>query len=364
MSFSIRFFLVIALVLSVSPRCLAQSQGSPRDVQIRSINFDTQVLELHNFGIAPIGLDGWRFCTHDENGAFHYSSNGGLNGLVIAPGDSLFVHWLNDSGNAPGSINRSRLGGSTIPDLLVDSAGAAISIGIYRASSFSNPDLLNDHLQYSFGGAHVPGATPRSGVAVTAELWTDELDWVAIDEDAIGLELTAGPFPGQGNAHGSDSYELVYPLTEIVQPESAEVLQGNLAGGAVGDLGLSDNVDMSIRRSSSSIASVAIVEFKGMTTILDPRTVIFTYEGSVFARARVTQTISLFNFDTGSYEEVDSRTASRFADSTVTVEIAGDLSRFIENDLGCVQARIRFNGNSGRLQFTANMDQAIWEITD
>ena len=351
----------LAVLVLLASNLNAQTQGSVEDVQIRSIDFSTQVLELHNFGTVTRAMDGWRFCTHDEVNILRYSASTGMNGLSLAPGESLFVHWNNDATGA-GTINRSTIGGGWISDLNADAAGTAVSIGIYRSGGFANANNLNDHVQYSFGGAHVSGATPRGGVAVTAGLWTASTDWISVDENSLGIELNADPFPGAGAAHGPSSYNVIVPLSEEVTPDSGTIISGSLAAGSPADLAASDNVDWSVRRNPASIQSIATVEIKGMTTIAAPVSLEFTYESSVFARGPVTQTISLFNYDTDNFEQVDSRTASRFIDGTVMVVPSGDLSRFVQPGTGCVEARIRYQGNQSRLVFTANMDQAIWTI--
>ena len=38
-----------------------------RDVQFKSIDFTTQIIELHNFGSTDQAMDGWRFCSHSDD---------------------------------------------------------------------------------------------------------------------------------------------------------------------------------------------------------------------------------------------------------------------------------------------------------
>ena len=63
--------------------------GAARDIQFKSINFVTSVVEMHNYGTTSQSLAGWRFCTHDENQIRRYSSTTGLNAVSIAAGESL-----------------------------------------------------------------------------------------------------------------------------------------------------------------------------------------------------------------------------------------------------------------------------------
>ena len=85
---------------------------SVRDVQIKTVDFVTGIMELHNFGPGGQGLDGWQFCTHDENQIKQYSGLTGLNGVSIEAGTSLFIHFNNDAPVVANHINRSSIGGS------------------------------------------------------------------------------------------------------------------------------------------------------------------------------------------------------------------------------------------------------------
>ncbi|MEM7457580.1 MAG: hypothetical protein AAF456_24840, partial [Planctomycetota bacterium] len=177
--------IAVACCLILPSALSAQTQGTVEDVQFRSIDLQTQVLELHNYGTVTRSLNGWRFCTHDEIDGFDYTATGGLNGFSLAAGESLFVHWLNDA-SATNEVNISALGGQSIADLLAVTPSSAISIGIYRSSGFGNANNVVDHIQYSFNGADIPSATPRGGPAVAAELWTASTHWISVDATSTG----------------------------------------------------------------------------------------------------------------------------------------------------------------------------------
>jgi len=88
-SMKMQHLFALAILAMVPSTAFAQSSGSEEDIQFRSIDFTSQVLELHNYGDTSWDLDGWRFCTHDVSDGFDYTSTGGLNGTSIAAGDSL-----------------------------------------------------------------------------------------------------------------------------------------------------------------------------------------------------------------------------------------------------------------------------------
>ena len=138
------------------------AQASDRDVQIRSLHFDSGLIELHNFGVTDEPLDGWIFCSHDENEVFLYTNGLNLNGVIIEAGTSLFVHFNNDAPLAdPDRINRSDLGPFATP---FDSFGA-YSLSLYINSNFASGAAMADHLQWSFDGLDNATADERSDEA-------------------------------------------------------------------------------------------------------------------------------------------------------------------------------------------------------
>ena len=76
------------------------------------------------------------------------------------------------------------------------------------------------------------------------------------------------------------------------------------------------------------------------------------------------QAIDLWNYESGIWEEVDTRNASRFSDATVTVSATGDCSRFVESGARSILTRCRFQSVNPRQRFSANIDQTIWEIVE
>jgi len=172
--------------------------GAPRDVQIRSVNIATGVLELHNYGAATEGLDGWRFCSHDEDQVRRYSAVGGLNGQSLDPGESLFVHFNNDADEAD-EINISTIGGNFAGPL--DSGPYAIAI--YWQTPFGTGANIADHIQWSVNGIDDTSADERSDEAVVGGVWTSEVAWVATALGSGYIRLTD---TSNGVLHGPANY--------------------------------------------------------------------------------------------------------------------------------------------------------------
>ena len=184
-------------------------QAAPRDVQFRSIDFQTAVVELHNFGTENESLDGWRFCTHDDNQERRYSSASALNGITLAPGDSLFFHVLDD---APAN-DPTRIDFPGTPATPMTANVYAIQIyfpGSNGSVSFGNGALIADHLQWSIDGVDNTSADARSASAQSGGVWTDQSQWIATTAESEGLLLTDSTVTF---VHGPESYtNLPFPI--------------------------------------------------------------------------------------------------------------------------------------------------------
>lgn len=198
-------FSVAVVVLGVIS--LAQHACAFRDVQFRSIDFDTAVIELHNFGDTAEPFTNWRFCTHDDDQVRRYSTSGALNSITLDPGESVFFYYNNDApAGATDAFNISGLG-NFATDLDQDS----YAIGIYVNSSFSNAAAVVDHLQWSIDGVDNETADARSVTAVNAGLWTNEAEWISTTADTQRLELLLDDGAPISGIHGPSSYAVLEP---------------------------------------------------------------------------------------------------------------------------------------------------------
>lgn len=191
--------------------------SSPRDIQFRTIDIETSVMELHNFGDETEDLSGWRFCSHDETVTRRYSRISGLNGISLAPGESLFLHVLNDApADDPSRIN---FPGSIATPLDQGPYGLQIYFPSSSGSvSFGNGDLIADHLQWAIDGVDNISADERSDEAQSGGVWTNQNLWVATTSETASLQLldTTGAV-----LHGPNNYEAV-PIP-IVAPDSFDL---------------------------------------------------------------------------------------------------------------------------------------------
>ncbi len=201
--------IVTATTLCLTPIALA----AERDVQFRSANFETAVLELHNCGGEDIDLSNWRFCSHDDNQVRQYTGSDGLDGVTIEAGTSVFIHFNNDAPAGPDNIDVSTLGGLIAAPLDADGAYAIALFfpdadGDISFADFGRTDIMGDHIQWSTGGLSNAIADERSQQAVNAGLWTLASAWISTTLDTVSIELTDTTC---GLLHGPANYQVNEP---------------------------------------------------------------------------------------------------------------------------------------------------------
>ena len=176
----------------------------PREIQIKSIDFETGVVELFNFGISAQPLDGFRFCTQDDNETLRYTASTGFNGNTIQAGASFFIHYNNDApGGALNAINRSTLGGTMA--LPLDNNAHALSL-YFPPVNFGNGNTMADHVQWNINGADNATADERSDEAEAGGVWKDQSQWVSTIPNTRRIVLT--DYSGT-ELHGPRSYTCV-----------------------------------------------------------------------------------------------------------------------------------------------------------
>ena len=117
-------------------------------------------------------------------------------------------------------------------------------------------------------------------------------------------------------------------------------LRGIHIGGTVEDLSASDNVDVSVQRNPIQATGIVELEVTSISPVENPTFFDFTLEASAFFRSSLIQSIEFWDYDAGTWVEVDSRDASRFTDSVAVAVGTGDVSRFVEPGTGEVKTRI------------------------
>ena len=205
---SIAFITFLLLAQTVT----AQITTPERFVQIRSIDLSRSVLELFNSGTTSQSLDGWRFCTHDEDQVRRYSGSTGLNGRTLESQQSLFIHFNNDADPANAQeLNISSISGNFAVPL--DAAGA-YGAQIYVNSAFGNGGAIADHVQFSIDGLDNPTADDRSDEAEEGEVWADQNEWIAVSATTEMIVLNDAASNQEINS--PSDFTVIEPVLTIV----------------------------------------------------------------------------------------------------------------------------------------------------
>lgn len=182
-------------------------------------------------------------------------------------------------------------------------------------------------------------------------------DYMGLVSDDGGARVAyAATFNGE-----EDVYYLRIPAPEAVSPFSAIGLGGTTVSGGIAALRYTeDQRFLANLGAQPSVTRAAMVELKGLTTILNPSKLRFKLEAN--SVANMTQKIELFNFQTQLYETLDSRTATT-SDSVVTVDVSGDRSRFVDQGSGELRARISYRAIGVAITMPlGRIDHAQWIV--
>ncbi|MEM9372921.1 MAG: GC-type dockerin domain-anchored protein [Planctomycetota bacterium] len=119
----------------------------------------------------------------------HLRLAGGFDGILIAPGESLFIHLNNDASGGSETINYSSLGGSLAP---VERTAYSFAIYFPAANgnvSFGNGNLIADFIQFSLNGANNTTADIRTDEAVSGGVWSALTDWIPVTNNSSSIDL-------------------------------------------------------------------------------------------------------------------------------------------------------------------------------
>lgn len=199
-----------------------------RDVQFRSIDFTAGIIELYNFGAGDISLDGWRFCTHDFDSQLRYSAGGGLNGITIEAGTSVYIHFNNDAPGAdPDRVNRSTVGNFATPLDPTNAYGMQIYFPNQGGSvSFGDSTLIADHIQWKPASSSVGLAERRTAQAVSQTLWSANGDFIETTANTTDIELT----DLSGDIVGSPGE---YDVTNIIVKRDVQFVSVDFVTGVI-----------------------------------------------------------------------------------------------------------------------------------
>ena len=171
----------------------------------------------------------------------------------------------------------------------------------------------------------------------------------------------------QGNgASGAQLITLISPeaTRSVIDAQSFKIIRGLHVGGELSDVNFSDDSYLQFRPGLTVNASEPPVwlEFTGTLPSDNPASLSFALEAKGNT-VGLLQTIEMYDFDTGDFEEIDSRAATT-SDTVVQILAPGDQQRFVESGSGIVKTRLawRAQGPVVLYPWTVSLDQVIWTV--
>jgi hypothetical protein len=187
-------------------------------------------------------------------------------------------------------------------------------------------------------------------------------------------QMVAADFDGDGDPdlavsnRDSNTFSVLMNLIDCsiaIPVESFTVLRGLQQGGGLAELLDSDDTYLQVRAGLTlgPFEPPVWIEVEATSPTDIPANLTFTLE-SRGNTGNLKQTVEFFNFDTDSYEEVDMRDATT-SDSSIEIQPAGDVTRFVQPGTGLMQARIgwRSQGLIALFPWTISVDQTAWTVT-
>lgn len=216
----------------------------------------------------------------------------------------------------------------------------------------------------SMSSPHINGAVALIRQA-NPDLGVNEVKQIIYD---TAFDLGAN---GEDNSYGwgmldcFEAVQMALGMRNIFLPEDFNVIRGNHTGGELADLFSSDDSRLVLQPglTQNPDEPPVWVELTGTAPTDTPSAMSFLFEGNVNTPG-VTQTISLFDYVAGQYEEMDSRAGSLNVDESIEIVVDGDPSRFVNSETLEIKAELTWKPPPLVLMFpwSVEIDQAVWAI--
>ncbi len=296
-------------------------------------------------------------------------SNGSWQNLGSLGGDNTNAFAINASGQVVGqsytsgdAANHAFLYSNGTMQDLTPGGGASSALAI---------NSLGGVVGYTVDGNGQGAAfLYSSGVTYNLNNLLDPSSAGAIIDEAIGINDN-GLIAASGSINESRRWPepCVAPDLiggkRVILPVILQLPVGTQSGGALYSLQFEDRWYLSVQPGVTTLLSEAPVQvlLYGDSPTMNPTSFQFTLTGHVNS-INLTQSILLYNYQTGSFETLNTTAAHVGSDQTVTVTPTGNLSRFVNQSNGLIKAQVNFSraGFTSVLRWTASLGVANWII--
>ncbi|HVT12783.1 MAG TPA: WD40 repeat domain-containing protein [Fimbriimonadaceae bacterium] len=269
----------------------------------------------------------------------------GLNTLAISP-DNQFVL----AGGEHGILEIWRISTGQLAASL-GSGQPVVAAVCYTPSGYAF---------YSAGQGNSTVKVWRANDHALLETYTRETGGISSSNSGT-LCLDVSP-DGAHMGFGRDDATVVFAYNTLISvPASYNLVRGSVDQGTVQDLAAEDGSSLVIRRGIAPRAQDAPVQIElfGQSRVPNPTSLAFTVKAGV-STPGLQQEVWMFNFHSGSYEQVDARAAT-VADQTTRVDLGANFGQYLDGS-GNFRTVVQFRQVAATLSasWRVSIDRAVW----
>jgi hypothetical protein len=251
------------------------------------------------------------------------------------------------------------------PSIWVDSSGnAAITCARSASNEFISMSRAVRKSSDPLGTFQPLQFVRQSSAPYSINRWGDYSGTMS-DPSAPGTFWGTHEYTPGGNSWNTwISQYVIETVPDQIPVDQFNILRGFQAGGDINSLATSDDQYLNIRAglTLNSKEPPVWVELLGTSTTDSPIELSLTLEAKVNS-INLNQVIEMFNYDTSSYEQIDSRLATT-TDSVIQNSLTGDLSRFVgAGGAMKVRAGWKAQGILSLYPWQASLDQVFWTVS-
>ena len=247
---------------------------------------------------------------------------------------------------------------------------------VYANHCYIVSDGNGDHGMQVFDLTQLRTASRTTPTTFSNTAWYDggigSAHNVAINEDT-GFAYIVGSGRASGGLHVVDLSNPTQPVeagvdavqiqrircAEPLPVNAYQLINGDLVSGSINELNDSDDQRL-VFKTPRRFGPGIIVEMDFTSPTETPSLLRLNVESMVNRTNRpVAQSIQLYDFDQGQFEEIDLRDLHDSQEIAMTVAANGDLSRFVESGTGRVVVRFHLKKNQ---QFVIGAFRALFDV--
>ena len=231
-----------------------------------------------------------------------------------------------------------------------------------------NADIFVVEISNDAGSTWVPLETVGPTGPGTTGGWVRHMATIPdflIATDQMQVRFIASDLDGGSVVEaGIDDFSVFDAVcNQVFIPDALTVVRGEHVDGSLTDLRTRNDQVMEFE-SDTETPRVGLFIFDAESISPDPSTLLLVIESRRTNTNRaVVQRVELFNYETNSYEVVNSRNLSS-TDSSVFIRATGDVTRFVEEGTQNVRTRVRYSSGGDDSPFGVEIDFMRFRTTN